>query len=479
MVFLNYLPPYNKPNMKQSYLFLVLSLLVLTIACGTQEQTSETTTTDTTATPPPAPDWAKNATIYEVNTRQFSPEGNFKAIEAQLPRLKELGVDIIWLMPIFPISGENKKGTLGSPYAVADYKAVNPAYGTMADFKSLVNRAHALGLHVILDWVPNHTGWDHVWTKQHPDWYTRVNGKMTAPVDPKTGKPTDWTDVVDLNYDNPEMRQGMIDAMQFWLRETDIDGYRCDVAGFIPNDFWAELRPELDKIKTVFMLAEWEDEPDQFRSCFNMNYGWSMHTMLKAIAQGARTADKLDSLRLANQKRFPPWHYQMLFTQNHDENTWNGTLNESFGPAADACFVLCSTLEGMPLVYNGMESNLNKRLPFFEKDSIDWGNYGKTDFYKALLTLKHRNTALWNGQAGGKLIKIPTDHDQQVYAFYRQRDSDRVVVIVNLSNQTLDFQLNGNGYEGMYTDVFMHEPVTLKPDMTVSLKPWEYRVLTN
>ena len=470
---------YYKPNMNQSYLFLVLIFLMLTMACGNQKQTNGTTTGETTATPPPAPDWAKNANIYEVNTRQFSSAGNFKAVEAQLPRLKELGVDIIWLMPIFPISQEKKKGTLGSPYAVADYKAVNPAYGTIADFKSLVSRAHALGLHVILDWVPNHTGWDHVWTKQHPDWYTRVNGKLIAPVDPKTGKPTDWTDVVDLNYDNPSMRQGMIDAMQFWLRETDIDGYRCDVAGFVPNDFWAELRPELDKIKTVFMLAEWEDEPDQFRSCFNMNYGWSMHTLLKAIVQGARTADKIDSLRLANQKRFPAWYYQMLFTQNHDENTWNGTLDESFGPAADACFVLCSTLEGMPLVYNGMESNLNKRLAFFEKDSIAWGNYGKTDFYKALLTLKHRNSALWNGQAGGNLTKIPTDHDQQIYAFYRQRDTDRVLVLVNLSNQPLDFQLNGTGYEGTYTDVFMHGSVAMKPDMAVSLKPWEYKVLTN
>ncbi len=464
--------------MKHIHLFITLFSLLFAGACRQQEQSSDTPVNDSVA-PPPAPDWAKNATIYEVNTRQFSPSGTFKAVEAQLPRLKELGVDIVWIMPIFPISQENKKGILGSPYAVADYKAVNSAYGTMADFKALVNRAHALGLRVIMDWVPNHTGWDHVWTKQHPDWYTRINGKMTSPVDPKTGKPTDWTDVVDLNYDNPDMRQGMIDAMQFWLREADVDGFRCDVAGFVPNDFWAELRPELDKIKTVFMLAEWEDEPDQLKSCFNMNYGWSMHTMLKAIAQGARTADKIDSLRLANQKRFPPWYYQMLFTQNHDENTGQGTLNESFGPAADACFVLCSTLEGMPLVYNGMESNLNKRLAFFEKDSIAWGNYDKTAFYKALLTLKHRNTALWNGQYGGKLNKVSTDHDQQIYAFYRQRDSDRVVVIINLSNQPLDFQLNGTGFEGIYTDVFMHEPVTLQPDMAMSLKPWEYRVLTN
>lgn len=469
--------------MKQSNLALVLSLFCLTMACRNNQkdtaQTIRSTADTTTSTAPPTPDWAKNATIYEVNTRQFSPEGNFKAVEAQLPRLKEMGVDIIWFMPIYPISQKNKKGSLGSPYAVADYKAVNPAYGTLADFKAFVNRAHALGLRVILDWVPNHTGWDHVWTKQHPDWYTLVNGKMIAPIDPKTGKPTDWTDVIDLNYNNPAMRKGMIEAMQYWIKECDIDGYRCDVAGFVPNDFWAELRPQLDKIKTVFMLSEWEDEPDQFKSCFNMNYGWAMHSLMKAVAKGERSADKIDSLREVSNKRFPNWYYQMMFTQNHDENTWNGTLNESFGPAANAFVVLSSTLEGMPLVYNGMESNLNKRLAFFEKDTIVWGTYAKSDFYETLLTLKHRNRALWNGIAGGKVQKIPTDHDDKVYAFQRQRDTDHVVVVLNLSAQPQTVQLGGDGYEGMYTEVFSHQPMTLKPDVTVTLKPWEYRVLTN
>ncbi|SOD83112.1 alpha-amylase family glycosyl hydrolase [Spirosoma fluviale] len=467
--------------MNKSYLYGLLSALLVATACQhTQTDQSGTTASDTTKLPaPPAPEWAKNATIYEVNIRQFSAEGNFKAVEAQLPRLKELGVDIVWLMPIYPISQKNKKGSLGSPYAIADYKSVNPAYGTLADFKSLVNRAHALGLRVVLDWVANHTGWDHVWVKEHPDWYTSVKGKLTSPVDPTTGKPTDWTDVIDLNYDNPDMRKGMIDAMQYWVKECGIDGYRCDVAGFVPNDFWAELRPQLDKIKTVFMLAEWEDEPGHFSSCFNMNYGWSMHTMMKAVAKGARTADKIDSLREANQKRFPKWYYQMLFTQNHDENANNGTLAESFGPAADAFFVLSSTLEGMPLVYNGMEANLNKRLAFFEKDTILWANYPKSDFYKTLLTLKHRNRALWNGLDGGQVVKIPTDHDDKVYAFYRQRDNDRVTVFLNLSNQPQTTRLTGDGYTGTYTDVFSHQPVELKPEITVTLKPWEYRVMTN
>ncbi|WP_288428424.1 alpha-amylase family glycosyl hydrolase [uncultured Spirosoma sp.] len=470
--------------MIRTYLLTALTACLLLTGCGEKQSTDQTTavneTADTTAVPaPPAPEWAKNATIYEINTRQFSAEGTFKAVEKQLPRLKEMGVDILWLMPIYPISQTNKKGTLGSPYAVADYKAINPDYGTAADLKALVNRAHALGMHVILDWVANHTGRDHVWTREHPDWYTLVNGRMIAPIDPKTGKPTDWTDVIDLNYDNPALRTGMIDAMQYWVREFDVDGYRCDVAGFVPVDFWAQLRPKLDSIKTVFMLSEWEDEPEQFKACFNMNYGWSMHTVMKAIAKGARKAPSIDSLREANQKRFPAWYYQMLFTQNHDENSWNGTLNESFGPAADAMIVLSSTLEGMPLVYNGMESKLDKRLAFFEKDSISWGTYEKAPFFKALLTLKHRNRALWNGLAGGKAQKITTDHDAAIYAFHRQRDNDRVTVVLNLSDKPQTFRLLGEGYEGMYTDVFDHQSLELRPYSSMTLQPWGYRVLTN
>lgn len=469
--------------MNKTYLAVSLSVLLLTMACRDPKKTqSEATSspTDTTAvTAPPSPEWAKNATIYEVNTRQFSAEGNFKGVEAQLPRLKELGVDIVWLMPIHPISQKNKKGTLGSPYAVADYKAVNPDYGTLADLKSLVKRAHALGLRVILDWVPNHTGWDHVWVTEHPDWYTLIKGKMTSPIDPQTGKPTDWTDVADLNYNNPDMRKGMIDAMQYWLKECDIDGYRCDVAGFVPDDFWAQLRPELDNIKTVFMLSEWENDPNQFKNCFNMNYGWAMHALMKNIAKGNLPASSLDTLLATNQKRFPAWYYQMIFTQNHDENTHNGTLAESFGPSADAFIVLSSTLEGMPLVYNGMESNLNKRLAFFEKDPIVWGNYAKSDFFKTLLTLKHRNKALWNGLAGGKLEKIITDRDEKIYAFSRQRDNDRVTVLLNLSGQAQTFRLTGESFAGIYTEVFSRQPMELKPDMSVTLKPWEYKVLTN
>ncbi|GAB3994734.1 alpha-amylase family glycosyl hydrolase [Spirosoma daeguense] len=466
--------------MKTTHLAVVLSVLLLATACRDKDKTkTEATSADSATKAPPAPDWAKNATIYEINPRQFSTQGTFKAIETQLPRLKELGVDIIWLMPIFPISQVNKQGTLGNPYAITNYTTVNPDYGTLADFKLLVSRAHALGLRVILDWVPSYTGHDHVWVEQHPDWYLKLNGKVTAPIDERTGKPYKQADIIALDYTKPELRKGMIEAMQYWLKECDIDGFRCTVASMVPNDFWASLRPELDKIKPVFMLAEWEDDPNQFKSGFNMNYAWSMHNMMKAVAKGARTADKIDSVREANQKRFPMWYYQMMFTQNHDENTKNGTLTELFGPAADAMIVLSSTLEGMPMIYNGMESNLSKRLAVFDKDTIAWGNYAKSGFFKTLLTLKHRNKALWNGLDGGMATKIGTDHDDKIYAFYRHRDNDRVVVLLNLSSEPLTAHLSGDSYTGMYTDVFSHQPVELRPDMSVTLKPWEYRVLTN
>lgn len=480
--------------MKQLTISLVCLLTGLGLGCRQPDRTEATTTTTTPTTTQPdssttspaaipphlALEWAKNATIYEVNVRQFSPKGDLAGVEAQLPRLKELGVDIVWLMPIYPIGKEKRKGLLGSPYAVANYTAVNPDYGTVDDLKRLVQRAHDLGLRVILDYVPNHTAWDHPWVKAHPDWYTHTKGKLTSPLDEK-GKPTGWDDVVDLNYDSPAMREAMTDAITFWVREADIDGYRMDVAGLVPADYWRELHPRLDKLKPLFMLAESESEADTslFRNGFTMNYGWAMHSLLKNIAQGKQSALAIDSLLAERKKTYPAWAYQMQFTQNHDENSWNGTLAESFGEGAKAFVVLTSTFNGMPLVYNGAESGLNKRLQFFDKDPIIWGNYPDATFYKSLLTLKHRNRALWNGEAGGDLVKIPTGRDGQVYAFHRQRDMDRVVVLLNLSNQPQDIRLGGGGYDGRYIEIFNQRPFELKTNLNLTLKPWEYRVLTN
>ncbi|WP_234734123.1 alpha-amylase family glycosyl hydrolase [Tellurirhabdus bombi] len=428
--------------------------------------------------PPASPAWAKNATIYEVNLRQFSSEGTFKALEQQLTRLKEMGVDVLWLMPIHPIGVEKRKGTLGNPYAVKDYQAVDPEYGTMEDFKALVKRAHDLDMRVLLDWVPNHTSWDHPWVKQHPDWYTQVNGRIISPLNEK-GESAGWNDVADLNYDNEAMRHAMLDAMKFWVQQCDVDGFRCEVASLVPDEFWADVRPALDSIKTVFLLAESEDDPAHFKLGFNVNYGWSLHWLLKGIYKGTQNATAIDSLLAANQKRFPPWYYQVFFLQNQDENSWAGTATELFGNGADAFTVLAYTFDGMPLVYNGQEANLSKRLKMHEKDPIFWGNYSKQEFYKSLLTLKHRNKALWNGLHGGPLVKIPTGRDEKVYAFHRQKDGDHVAVIVNLSPEPQTIQLSGDGFEGMYTEVFSRQSVELRNALTFTLKPWEYKVYTN
>ncbi|GAA4419745.1 alpha-amylase family glycosyl hydrolase [Nibrella viscosa] len=468
--------------MKTVYLAAAVGFSLLITACR-NHQTNQSDALASTLpgqhepTGPSTPDWAKNATIYEVNVRQFSPKGTFAAVEEHLPRLKELGADIIWLMPIYPIGTEKRLGRLGNPYAVANYTAVNPDFGTMADFKSLVRRAHDVGLRVIIDWVPDHTSWDHPWINEHPDWYVQKNGRIISPVT-NEGKPTGWNDVAQLNYNNPDLRASMIKAMQFWVKEADVDGFRLEVAGMVPNDFWQEARAALDRLKPVFLLSEWDNDPAHFKWS-NANYGWNLYHLLKDIAAGKRPAAAIDTLLNHNQRNYPAWYYQMHFIHTHDENSHRGTLQETFGPAADVFAVLTATLEGMPLIYNGMESNLNKQLSFYDKDTIPWDTYSKSRFFKTLFTLKHRNKALWNGLAGGQAIKIPTSQDDKAYAFYRRKDNDWITVILNLSDQPLTIRLNGEGYEGRYTEVFTRQPAELKPQMTVSLKPWGYQVYTN
>lgn len=419
---------------------------------------------------PPEPDWFKNANIYEVNIRQYTPEGTFAAFEAHLPRLRDLGVDVLWLMPIHPISEAKRKGSLGSPYANADYTAVNPGYGTMEDFKRLVSKAHELGMKLILDWVPNHTGWDHVWIAQHPDWYTRDPG--TDSIIHPAG--TDWTDVADLNYGSREMRKAMGDAMLFWLREADIDGFRCDVSGFVPDDFWAELRPRLDSVKTVFMLSENGDNAAHFASCFNANYGWPLKDVMLGILNGAG-ADTLSDYMAGIARDFPSHACHMSFITNHDENTWN-KLPMRFGAGEDAYAVLAFTLDGMPLIYSGQESGLQKQLSFFDKDQIDWGTFAKTDLYRTLLDLKHRNEALWNGIHGGRAVTIPQTEPDAVFAYYREQRGDRVVAAVNLSGQPRKITLQGSGYSGTYRECFRQTEQQLAPGTVLELEPWGYRV---
>ncbi|MFM5949342.1 MAG: alpha-amylase family glycosyl hydrolase [Novosphingobium sp.] len=390
------------------------------------------------------PAWARRATIYEVNIRQYTPEGTFRAFEPHLPRLRRMGVDVLWIMPINPISKKLRKGSLGSYYAVSDYTAINPEYGTMADFKHLVNAAHKQGFKVIVDWVANHTGWDNVWTQQHPDWYKRnAAGELEGYnyTDLSTGKKEVWADVIGLDYSKPAVRQGMIEAMSFWVRETNIDGFRCDVAWTLPVEFWDEARARLDRIKPVFLLAE-ADTPEMQHRAFDMTYDWALFHTLVDVAKGKADAGDLARHYTDPKRRYPAGSYRMTFTSNHDENSWNGTDRELYGDAADVMSVLAATLPGMPLVYSGQESGFDRRLKFFDKDQIDWSSYQRAPLYRQLFALKKRHPALTNAHEPGNLELIETGN-AKVFAFRRLAKGDRVTVVTNLSAAPVTVTLPG------------------------------------
>ncbi len=418
------------------------------------------------------PEWSKNANIYEVNIRQYTEEGTFKAFGEHLPGLKDLGVKILWFMPIYPIGEKNRKGTLGSYYAVKDYTAVNPEYGTLADFKALVSIAHGMGFKVILDWVANHTAWDNQWIYDHPEWYTTDStGKMVSPFD--------WSDVADLNFDNKELWPAMIDALKYWVTEADIDGYRCDVAGMVPTEFWEQAKMELDKIKPVFMLAEAE-QPDHHTNAFDMSYAWELHHILNSIAKEKKDANDIESYFEKQDTLYPEGTYRMTFITNHDENSWNGTIEERMGEAGSVMAVLTYTLPGMPLIYSGQETGLNKRLEFFDKDQITWNPDSPLNaFYKTLNQLKLDNQALWNGQFGGDFLRIQTTSDSTVFAFIREKEKNKVFTITNLSSDIVSFSLIGNDYLGDYIDAFKGDEMIFEKEQEMELAPWEYLIFIN
>ncbi len=416
------------------------------------------------------PPWTRDAVIYEVNLRQYTPSGTFKDFETHLPRLKELGVKILWFMPLHPIGEENRKGPLGSYYSVQDYLKVNPEFGTMDEFKQLVRKIHGMGMYVIIDWVANHTAWDNPLAKEHPDWFTKDStGSFTPPV-------PDWHDVIDLNYDNPKLRVWMIDALKYWLRETDIDGFRCDVAGMVPNDFWTQARTELDKVKPVFMLAE-DENPGHHQRAFDMTYSWELMHLMHAIAKGDTTAKALDKYFERDAHRYGEDDYRMLFTDNHDENSWNGTVFERLGDGAATFAVLTLTARGMPLIYSGQEAGLDKRLRFFDKDTIEWKNHPFAQLYETLVKMKHEHPALWNGSEGGAMTYVPTSKNDAVFVFTRTKADDKVLVILNLSPQRQTITVRGATAQGSYTDLFTHDTETISVRDELSLEAWEYRVL--
>lgn len=464
-----------------------LSVLLLALACMACNNSStsgpeaaKTTPVKEVSAVPEMPEWAKNAVLYELNIRQFSDEGNFQGVIGQLERLKNLGVDVIWLMPIHPIGKERRKGSLGSPYSVVDYFAINPDFGTETELRELIQQAHQLGLKVILDWVPNHTSWDAVWKQNHPEYYTKINGEFTNPLNEHGDPIEDWSDICDLDYNQPATRTAMIDAMKYWVEQFDIDGYRVDMAGLVPNSFWQQARPALDTLKPLFFLSEWQDEPAHFESFFHVNYGWKWKDVTKDIWAGKQDAISLDTLRQFLDDYYPKNYAQLYFTQNHDENSWSGTETELYGSSSEVMNVLAFTWQGMPMLYCGQEDGLNKRIKFFDKDPIRWKKYGRAPFFQKLINLRHQNQALWAGVHGGNLEKFSSSEDKSIYAFGREKNGDRVIVIANLSKftHTATVQIP-SGYDGNYADVFGVNTMQITGEMRLSLKPWEYLVLTN
>ncbi len=422
------------------------------------------------------PEWSYAANLYEVNIRQYTPEGTFNAFRQHLPRLKKMGVDILWLMPIHPISVPKRKGTLGSYYAVSDFRAINPLYGTEDDFRQLIDSVHALGMHIIIDWVPHHTGWDHPWIKEHPEYYNKnEKGEIRDPINEATGEPWGWTDVAELNLDNPEMRHQIAEDMKYWIQNFHIDGFRVDHAHGVPADYWDETSRALASLNTpLFMLAEGEETYLRNDSSFVAGYAWKIHHLMNDIAVGKGNINKLDTLLAEDRSKYK-YGYNIYFTSNHDENSWAGTEFERLGDGHLTFAALCYTLDGMPLVYSGQEEPLKKRLAFFEKDTIPFGTYAYADFYTTLNTLKRNNHALWNGDQGGRSTRINTS--KEVYAFIRDMQGDTLIGVFNLTPKPQKTKLNVsvNGLKQVFTD----KTVSIKKGTQINLAPWEYLLYSN
>ncbi|WEK54608.1 MAG: alpha-amylase family glycosyl hydrolase [Candidatus Cohnella colombiensis] len=451
-------------------LFLVVSIVGIS-ACssGNGEQPEPSKEVAVQQHGVPIPEWVANSVMYEVNVRQYTKEGTFQAFEAHLPRLKELGVDILWFMPIHPISKTNRNGTLGSYYAVDDYKAVNAEFGTEEDFRSLVDKAHEMGFKVILDLVANHTGWDHAWM-ENPGWYTTdETGKIIMPPN------TNWTDVADLNYDNADMKAAMLDAMKYWVTEFDIDGYRADYAGGVPKTFWEQARAELEKLKPVYMLAEDDQQISLLSHAFNANYGWQLYNIMNRVAKGQGNAKQVRLYAERLEKGYPKGTYPLNFTSNHDENSWTGTEYERLGDAVKAMATLSFTLPGMPLIYSGQEAGLNRRLLFFDKDEIVWNDLSMQPFYKQLIALKHDNPTLWNGSAGGTYRSLEVGNDN-IIAFERTKEGNTIIVIMNLSTESVASTVQIGESAGTYQLLGDESTVELNVEHAVDMEPWAYGI---
>ena len=447
----------------------LIAALVLT-GCMTANSAS------TAAAPLTSPTWMSNATVYEVNVRQYTAAGTFNAFSTHLDRLKSLGVKVLWFMPIQPISVKNRKGTLGSYYSIADYKGINPEYGNAADFKALVDKAHGMGFKIVLDWVANHTGWDNPWITAHPDWYTKdAQGNITWPPG------TDWTDVADLNYNNQAMRAAMIDSMKYWVDTYDIDGFRCDVAGGVPNDFWNTATATLTAIKPLWMLAESNPSEVTIGTNFTSAYNWPLKDTFNGMGRGNTDSFNISGEISRIASDYSKGNYPMNFITNHDENSWSGTEYTRLGSvgAVKAGAVISFTLPGAPLLYTGQEVGMNKMLAFFEKDQVDYPATPSpmTAFYTKLVELKTKSAALAVGAAAGSIAEVPSNK-VAVTSYVRTAGKAKVLVAVNLSGTSTSVKISWGKNAGSYYDYATNKKVAVAASQTVTLPAWGYKIYT-
>ena len=445
--------------MKKTILF---ALAILAFASCSQEVTTH-------------PQWAYESTIYELNTRQLTPEGTFAAAEAVLPTLRENGIDILWIMPCQPIGKLTRKGTLGSYYSIIDYCQINPEFGTREDFEHFLQTAHDLGFKVILDWVANHTAPDSEWTKNEGWHYRDSLGNLMVQYD--------WTDISKLDYRNQDMRNEMLRCMRWWMDSIGIDGFRCDVAGEVPTDFWNWAMADIRKDHPdMFTLAEDEDKAQELtESAFDMYYGWTLHHLMNGVAQGKNTVEDLWAYFAKADSTIRPNAIRMNFITNHDENSWNGTEFERMGNSVPLWSAFCYIVPGMPMIYTGQLSGNHHRLEFFEKDMIDINpEYAQDKLYKQLNELRADNKALHSPEIGAPMVRIATDNEH-IFACVRHAEGkwcdNTVIAVMNMSNEEQTVTLDLTDYAGKY-DCICGKKITLEATQTFQLKPWEYKIFT-
>ena len=413
------------------------------------------------------PKWSYSTNIYEVNLRQYTLEGTFEAFGRSLPRLKDMGVKTLWFMPITPISVKGRLGTLGSYYAVQNYKETNPEYGTIDDFKKLVKDAHEMGFKVILDFVANHSGNDNSWINTNPEYYNYDENN-------ELHHPHGWMDVSKLNYEETKLRLSMIDILKFWVKECNIDGYRCDMAHLVPLDFWIQAKKKLSQYKSnLFWLAECE-EPE-YHKVFDATYTWRWMHASEEFYHQRMNLQSLLTVLYKSVTEFPSNAQRMYFTANHDENSWNGTEYEKYGDAAQLFAVFSCTWNGIPMIYSGQELPNKKRLKFFEKDVIEWlENFELHNFYKTLLTLHSMNKSLRAGDPSvlTEIISHPDDHE--VFSYLRKHEKDQVLVILNCCAHENNFIVKN--VKGVFRNVFGGDDISFENTNQVYLQPWGYLV---